>query len=86
MAEKKVAKSTSKAVKKSAAAQIAINAENVGFKAGDVYQVLASHGEAMTAQEIAAAAKISIEEAYLGIGWLFKEYKIVGVDNKVALA
>ncbi len=31
-------------------------------------------------------AKISVEDAILGIGWLFKEGKIKEEDNKVALA
>lgn len=81
---KKTTKTASKATKKSV---VFLNAENAGFKAGDVYQVLASEGRALEVKEIAALAKISVEDAYLGIGWLFKEFKIVGVDdNKVALA
>ncbi len=55
-----------------------INAESVGFRAGDVYQALASAEASMTVAEIAKVAKISKEEALLGIGWLFKEGKIVG--------
>jgi hypothetical protein len=65
---------------------IAFNAENVGFKAGDVYQALAAAESALTVKEIAKAASISEEEALLGMGWLFKEGKIVSVDNKIALA
>ena len=47
-------------VKKAAApkkAAIAVNAENAGFKAGDVYQALAAAGKALTVKEIAKAAK-----------------------------
>ena len=66
--------------------EIVINAENVGFRAGDVYQALAAAGEALTAEEIAKQAKISAEEAFLGIGWLFKEGKIKEEAGKIALA
>ena len=78
-----------KAPAKKAAAkkvEVAINAENVGFKAGDVYQALAAAGKALSVAEIAKAAKISTEEAYLGIGWLFKEGKVNGEENLIALA
>lgn len=67
-------------------AEVAINAENVGFKAGDVYNALAAADKAMTVAEIAKAAKISVEETYLGIGWLMKEGKVKDDDNKVVLA
>lgn len=88
MAEKKTttkatAAKTTRTVKK---AVTALNAENAGFKAGDVYQALAAAEKALTLAEIAKAAKISTEEAVLGIGWLFKEGKIKSEDNKVSLA
>ena len=93
MTEKKEVKSAPKAVKKAPAkkapakkAVVAINAENVGFKAGDVYNALASEAKALTVAEIVKAAKISSEEAYLGIGWLFKEGKVKGENDKVTLA
>ena len=63
-----------------------LNAENAGFRAGDVYQALAASEKALTVAEIAKAANISTEEVILGIGWLFKEGKIKDEDNKVALA
>lgn len=63
-----------------------LNAENAGFRAGDVYQALAASEKALTVVEIAKAAKISTEDVILGIGWLFKEGKIKDEDNKVALA
>ena len=76
-----------KAAPKAAAKKVvAINAENVGFKAGDVYQALAAAGKAMTIKEIAKAAKISEEETLLGLGWLFKEGKLANEDEKVTLA
>ena len=76
-----------KAAPKAAAKKVvAINAENVGFKAGDVYQALAAAGKAMTIKEIAKAAKISEEETLLGLGWLFKEGKLANDAEKVTLA
>ena len=77
------------APKKAAAAKavLAINAENIGFKAGDVYQALAAAEKALSAAEIAKKAKISVEETMLGLGWLFKEGKLLSTeDNKVVLA
>ena len=76
-------------VKKAAApkkAVVAVNAENAGFKAGDVYQALAAAEKALTVKEIAKAAKISEEETLLGLGWLFKEGKLASADEKITLA
>ena len=80
---KKVAAPKAAAAKK---AVLAINAENAGFKAGDVYQALAAAGKALTVKEIAKAAKISEEETLLGLGWLFKEGKLANDAEKVTLA
>ena len=74
-----------KACATKAAAVVEYNAENVGFKAGDVYQALASAEKALSIKEIAKAAKISEEETLLGMGWLFKEGKITSAEGKVAL-
>lgn len=63
-----------------------INAETVGFKAGDVYQALATSENALSVAEIAKAAKITEEETLLGMGWLFKEGKIKAEENKITLA
>ena len=41
---------------------------------------------AMSVAEIAKAAKISTEEVYLGIGWLFKEGKVKDENNQITLA
>ena len=76
-------------VKKAAApkkAAVVVNAENAGFKAGDVYQALAAASKALTVKEIAKAAKISEEETLLGLGWLFKEGKLAAADEKITLA
>ena len=85
-APKKVA--VKKAPKKAASATpvLYINAESVGFRAGDVYQALAAAEGALSVAEIAKAAKISVEEAYLGIGWLFKEGKVKDENNLLTLA
>ena len=85
----KKAETTKKAACKTATAKaaVALNAENVGFKAGDVYQTLAAVGKALNVKEIAKAAKISEEETLLGLGWLLKEGKLVATDdNKITLA
>lgn len=101
MAEKKTTKTavekttTTTAAKKAPATKKAtaakkevlyLNEENAGFKAGDVYQALAAAGKALSLAEIAKAAKITAEDAILGIGWLLKEGKIKNEDNKLVLA
>ena len=90
---KAVAAKKTTTVKKAAAPKaaakksvLAVNAENIGFKAGAVYQALAAAGKALTVKEIAKAAKISEEETLLGLGWLFKEGKLVNAGEKVTLA
>ncbi len=62
------------------------NAETIGFKAGDVYQALATAEKPLTVAEISKSAKITTEETLLGMGWLFKEGKIKDVENKITLA
>ena len=54
--------------------------------AGDVYQTLAASEKALTVAEIAKNAKISKEEVYLGIGWLFKEGKVKDEEGLITLA
>lgn len=84
--EKKTATVKKAAAPKAAKSVLAVNAENAGFKAGDVYQALAAAGKALTVKEIAKAAKISEEETLLGLGWLFKEGKLANDGEKVTLA
>ena len=67
-------------------AVFAVNAENAGFKAGDIYQALAAAEKGLSVKEIAKAAKISEEETLLGLGWLFKEGKLATADEKITLA
>ncbi len=88
-ATEKAAETKKTTVKKAAApkkAALVVNAENAGFKAGDVYQALAAAEKALSIKEIAKAAKISEEETLLGLGWLFKEGKIAAADEKITLA
>ena len=86
-AEKKTATVKKAAAPKAAAKEVlAVNAENAGFKAGDVYQALAAAGKALTVKEIAKAAKTSEEATLLGLGWLFKEGKLANDGEKVTLA
>ena len=86
MEEKKTAKKVATSAKTATKISIVINAENVGFKAGDVYQTLASANKALSVEEIAKLANITVEETYLGIGWLFKEGKVKDQDNLITLA
>lgn len=100
MAEKKATKSVEETktstVKKPAAKKTAtkkvtqpdwvIDAESVGFRAGDVYQALSAASKPLSVAEIAKASGKSEEEVLLGIGWLFKEGKIKGEDKLVTLA
>ena len=81
------------AVKKCAApkaackkAAMVINAENAGFKAGDVYQALATAEKALAVAEIAKKAGITEQEVILGSGWLLKEGKIKDFEGKIVLA
>lgn len=82
----KKAATIKKTVKKAVANTVVLTAENIGFKAGDVYQALATAEKALTVAEIAKCAKITENEVLVGMGWLFKEGKIKGEDDKVALA
>lgn len=86
VAAKKTTTAKKAAAPKAANPVLAVNAENAGFKAGDVYQALAAAGKSLTMKEIAKAAKISEEETLLGLGWLFKEGKLVNDGEKVTLA
>lgn len=69
---------TKKTASKSTEAEFYINSYTAGFRAGDVYQALATSGKTMSLAEISKVANITREEALLGIGWLLKEGKIEG--------
>lgn len=89
-AAKKTATKKVPAAKKATVAKkeevVFLNAENAGFRAGDVYQALAAADHALSLAEVSKAAKISTEDALLGIGWLLKEGKIKNEDNNIVLA
>lgn len=86
-AEKKATTEKKAATKRTAKkVEVIINAETVGFKAGDVYQALFSAEKALNVKQIAKAAKISEEETLLGMGWLFKEGKIKEEEGLFTLA
>lgn len=98
MTEKKATKKTTTARKAVAAKttttkrttvkkqEVAVSAENAGFRAGDVYQALAAAEKPMSVDEIAKAANISTEEVYLGTGWLLKEGKVKNEEFLITLA
>ena len=74
---------TRKSAKKAA---IFVDAENAGFRAGDVYNALAAAGEALSVEDLAKATGKTETEILLGIGWLLKELKVKGAEGKVVLA
>lgn len=75
-------------VKKTAAkkAAIFVDADNAGFRAGDVYNALAASTEAQSVEELVKATGKTETEIILGIGWLLKEGKVKGAEGKVVLA
>ncbi len=92
-AEKKVAPkatttTSSKTVKKPTAkkVEVLVDAENAGFRAGDVYQALSAVGVAQSVDQLAKSTGKTETEVLLGIGWLLKEGKVKGEEGKVVLA
>lgn len=86
VATKATEKKSTKCCAKKCATATEFSKINIGFKAGDVYQALASADSALTLKEIAKKAQISEEETLLGLGWLFKEGKVASNDGKLTLA
>ena len=89
MVEKKATKTAAKktATKKATTAKTATAAKKTTATAAAKKEVIYLNAEnALSLDEIAKMANISIEDTILGIGWLFKEGKIKSEDNKVALA
>lgn len=97
MAEKKATKAaaTTKAaapkkttVKKETTKKTAIfvDADNAGFRAGDVYQALSAAGTSQSVEELVKTTGKTEVEILLGIGWLLKEGKVKGDGGKVVLA
>ena len=77
---------TKRCATKKAEVVVNVDAESVGFRAGDVYQALASEQKALSVKEIAKVANISETEVLLGAGWLLKEGKIKGENDIISLA
>lgn len=77
-------KTTVKATTK--AADIFVDADNAGFRAGDVYQALFAAGTSLSVEELEKATEKTETEVLLGIGWLLKEGKVKGDGGKVVLA
>ncbi len=81
-AEKKTTETKTVAVKPT----FAIDAINVGWHAGDVYEALAQAKKSLSIDELACEAKLSEPEVLLGMGWLLKEGKIKDDNGLVTLA
>ena len=79
-----VKKTTTKA--KAAKKTIFVDAENAGFRAGDVYQALYAAGASKSVEELEKLTGKTEVEVLLGIGWLLKEGKVKGDGGKVVLA
>lgn len=65
---------------------ITVDAENAGFRAGDVYQALSAAGKSLSVAELVKATEKTETEVLLGIGWLLKEGKVKGDNGNVVLA
>ena len=85
-ATKTTTKKATTTKKCAAKVEIIVDAENAGFRAGDVYQALSAAGSALSVCELAKATEKTETEVLLGIGWLLKEGKVKGEDGKVVLA
>ena len=77
-------KSTTKS--KMSKEEVFVDAENAGFRAGDVYQALYSAGASKSVEELVKLTGKTEVEVLLGIGWLLKEGKVKGDAWKVVLA
>ncbi len=66
--------------------EVLVDAENAGFRAGDVYNALHDNEGAKSVKELVKLTGKTEVEVLLGIGWLLKEGKLKGEDGKVVLA
>lgn len=66
--------------------EIFVDAENTGFRAGDVYNALHDNEGAKSVAELVKLTGKTTVEVLLGIGWLLKEGKLKGEGGKVVLA
>lgn len=85
-ATKATATKTTAAKKTTKKATVFVDADNAGFRAGDVYNALAAAGEAQSVEELVKTTGKTETEILLGIGWLLKEGKVKGAEGKVVLA
>lgn len=83
---KKAAEKKAATEKKTVKSEIFVDAENAGFRAGDVYNALHDNDGAKSVKELVKLTGKTEVEVLLGIGWLLKEGKLKGVDGKVVLA
>jgi hypothetical protein len=66
--------------------EIFVDADNAGFRAGDVYNALHDNAGAKSVEELEKLTGKTEVEVLLGIGWLLKEGKLKGEGGKVVLA
>mgnify|MGYP002658054888 FL=1 len=83
---KKAAVKKAATEKKTVKSEIFVDAENAGFRAGDVYNALHDNDGAKSVKELVKLTGKTEVEVLLGIGWLLKEGKLKGEDGKVVLA
>ena len=83
---KKAAEKKATTEKKTVKSEIFVDAENAGFRAGDVYNALHDNEGAKSVKELVKLTGKTEVEVLLGIGWLLKEGKLKGEDGKVVLA
>lgn len=83
---KKAAEKKTATEKKTVKSEIFVDAENAGFRAGDVYNALHDNDGAKSVKELVKLTGKTEVEVLLGIGWLLKEGKLKGEDGKVVLA
>ena len=79
------AKTTTKSRPAAKKAEITVDAENAGFRAGDVYQALSAAGVALSVAELTKATSKTETEVLLGISASVKEEKVKAVDGRVVL-
>ena len=85
-APKTAARKTTAEKKVVANKEIFDDADNAGFRAGDVYNALHDNEGAKSVEELEKLTGKTEVEVLLGIGWLLKEGKLKGEGGKVVLA
>jgi len=85
-APKAAARKTTAEKKVVAKKEIFVDADNAGFRAGDVYNALHDNEGAKSVEELEKLTGKTEVEVLLGIGWLLKEGKLKGEGGKVVLA